>query len=240
MITVYPAIDLKDGKCVRLYKGAMDAATVYSASPTEQAKSFVSEGATWLHVVDLDGAFNGAPANRTAVEAILKAVNIPVQLGGGIRSLKTMEFWLEAGLSRLILGTLAVKNPALVKEACRAFPGKIAVGVDARSGMVATEGWAETSEISIVNLAKRFEDVGVAAIIHTDIDRDGTLEGANVAASKALAGETGIPVIVSGGVRDASDIKAVKEAGVLEGVITGKALYGGTLSLSDALMAASG
>lgn len=238
MITIYPAIDLKDGQCVRLYKGDMDATTVYNTDPGAQAKAFADEGAEWLHVVDLNGAFDGAPTNRSAVEMILDSVDIPVQLGGGIRSLETMEFWLETGITRLILGTLAVKDPALVKEACKAFPGKIAVGLDARGGMVATEGWAEASTLSVEEMAKRFEEAGVASIIHTDIDRDGTLEGANVEASAKLAAASSIPVIVSGGVRDEADIARVALANGLEGVITGKALYTGSLTLSSAIAAA--
>ncbi|WP_417465736.1 1-(5-phosphoribosyl)-5-[(5-phosphoribosylamino)methylideneamino]imidazole-4-carboxamide isomerase [Kordiimonas sp.] len=234
-MTVYPAIDLKDGNCVRLFKGDMDAVTVFSDNPAAQAKEFEDAGCTWLHLVDLNGAFAGAPVNAAAVEAILKTVKIPVQLGGGIRDIATMERWLEAGISRLILGTLAVKNPDLVKEACRLFPGKIAVGIDAKGGMVAVEGWAEASELEVGELARKFEDAGVAAIIHTDIDRDGTLTGVNAEASSALANLVSIPVIASGGVKDIDDIKRVKAAANLEGVVTGRAIYDGRLDLKAAL-----
>lgn len=240
MITVYPAIDLKDGNCVRLYKGDMDAATVFSDNPAAQAKEFVDSGCTWLHLVDLNGAFAGEPVNGAAVDAILKATDVPVQLGGGIRDIATMERWLEAGISRLILGTLAVKNPALVKEACTLFPGKIAVGIDAKGGMVAVEGWAEASELEVTELALKFEDAGVAAIIHTDIDRDGTLTGVNAEASSALAEAVSIPVIASGGVKDIDDIHRVAQAGNLEGVVTGRAIYDGRLDLKDALKVAGG
>lgn len=239
MITIYPAIDLKDGQCVRLYKGDMDAATVFNDDPAAQARAFQDSGCRWLHIVDLNGAFAGAPVNRAAVEAILKAVTIPVQLGGGIRDLATMAAWFEAGVSRLILGTLAVKNPDMVHRACREFPGRIAVGIDARGGRVAVEGWAETSELETVTLARRFEDAGVAALIHTDIDRDGTGAGVNAAASSALATAVSIPVIASGGVRDLSDIQAVMDAGSLDGVITGRALYDGSLDLAAALTLAA-
>lgn len=238
MITVYPAIDLKDGNCVRLYKGDMDAATVFSDNPAAQAREFVDAGCTWLHLVDLNGAFAGEPVNAAAVDAILKATDVPVQLGGGIRDIATMERWLEAGISRLILGTLAVKNPDLVKEACRLFPGKIAVGIDAKGGMVAVEGWAEASELEVTELALKFEDAGVAAIIHTDIDRDGTLTGVNADASSALAKAVSIPVIASGGVKDIDDIHRVAAAGNLEGVVTGRAIYDGRLDLEAALRVA--
>ncbi|WP_394805440.1 1-(5-phosphoribosyl)-5-[(5-phosphoribosylamino)methylideneamino]imidazole-4-carboxamide isomerase [Kordiimonas aestuarii] len=234
-MTIYPAIDLKDGNCVRLFKGDMNAATVFNDNPAAQAKEFVDAGCRWLHLVDLNGAFAGEPVNAAAVEAILKATNVPVQLGGGIRDLKTMERWLEAGISRLILGTLAVKNPDLVKEACKLFPGKVAVGIDAKGGMVAVEGWAEASEVEVTELACQFEDAGVAAIIHTDIDRDGTLAGVNAGASSLLANAVSIPVIASGGVKDIDDIHAVKAAGNLEGVVTGRAIYDGRLDLKAAL-----
>jgi phosphoribosylformimino-5-aminoimidazole carboxamide ribotide isomerase len=235
MITIYPAIDLKDGNCVRLYKGDMNAATVFNDNPAAQAREFVDAGCTWLHLVDLNGAFAGEPVNAAAVEAILKATDVPVQLGGGIRDIATMERWLDAGISRLILGTLAVKNPELVKEACKLFPGKIAVGIDAKGGMVAVEGWAEASEVEVTELAMKFEDAGVAAIIHTDIDRDGTLTGVNAGASCLLASAVSIPVIASGGVKDIDDIHAVKSAGNLEGVVTGRAIYDGRLDLKAAL-----
>ncbi|NVJ99337.1 MAG: 1-(5-phosphoribosyl)-5-[(5-phosphoribosylamino)methylideneamino]imidazole-4-carboxamide isomerase [Alphaproteobacteria bacterium] len=239
-MTVYPAIDLKDGNCVRLYKGDMDAATVFSDNPAAQAREFVDAGCTWLHLVDLNGAFAGEPVNAAAVDAILKATDVPVQLGGGIRDIATMERWLDAGISRLILGTLAVKNPTLVKEACKLFPGKIAVGIDAKGGMVAVEGWAEASELEVTELALKFEDAGVAAIIHTDIDRDGTLTGVNAEASSALASAVSIPVIASGGVKDIDDIHRVAAAGNLEGVVTGRAIYDGRLDLKEALLVAKG
>ena len=237
---IYPAIDLKGGQCVRLYKGDMDAVTVYGDDPAEQAKSFVDAGANWLHLVDLDGAVDGVPRNRAAVDAILKAVDVPVQLGGGIRTLETMETWLEAGISRLILGTLAVKNPDLVREAARRFEGHIAVGIDARGDRVAVEGWVEASDMAVTDLAQTFENAGIAALIYTDIDRDGTLEGAAVENTAKLADTVSIPVIASGGVRDIQDIKALKNTGSVAGVISGKALYGGHLSLVDALDCAKG
>jgi len=239
-ITIYPAIDLKDGNCVRLYKGAMDAATIFSDDPAAQAKAFTDAGARWLHIVDLNGAFQGAPVNHAPVEAIMKTTNVPVQLGGGIRDLATMERWLEVGVTRLILGTLALRDPVLVREACKHFPGHIAVGIDARGGFVAVEGWDETSELTALEMAKRFEDAGVTALIHTDIDRDGTLEGVNAAASAAIASAVSIPVIASGGVRDIQDIKAVHSTGVLAGVVTGRALYDGSLTIEAALAAAGG
>lgn len=240
MITLYPAIDLKDGNCVRLLKGDMQAATVFSDNPAAQAKAFQDAGCKWLHLVDLNGAFAGKPVNGDAVKAILSNVTVPVQLGGGIRDIATMESWLDAGLSRLILGTLAVKDPDLVIEACRLFPGKIAVGIDALGGKVAVEGWAEASELGIIELAKKFEDVGVAAIIHTDIDRDGTLTGVNAEASSALAAAISIPVIASGGVKDLQDMRRVRDAGNLDGVITGRAIYDGGMDLGQALAIASG
>lgn len=240
MITLYPAIDLKDGNCVRLLKGDMEAATVFSDNPAAQAKAFEDAGCRWLHIVDLNGAFAGEPVNGAAVDAIMSAVDVPVQLGGGIRDIATMERWLDKGLSRLILGTLAVKNPKLVKEACRLFPNKIAVGIDAKGGKVAVEGWAEASELGVIELAKKFEDAGVAALIHTDIDRDGTLTGVNAAASSELAAAVSIPVIASGGVKDLSDIERVAAAGNLEGVITGRAIYDGGMNLKAALALAAG
>lgn len=239
-LTIYPAVDLKDGACVRLVKGDMDAATVYNTDPAAQAKAFEDAGATWLHVVDLNGAFDGKSVNSEAARAMLKATNLPMQLGGGIRTLAQMEAWLSEGVDRLILGTLAVKNPALVKEACRKFAGHIAVGIDARSGFVAVEGWAEASTVQVTDLAKQFEDAGVSALIHTDIDRDGTLTGVNADASSALAAAVSIPVIASGGVASIDDIHRVRAAGNLEGVITGKALYDGRLSLQEALAASRG
>ncbi len=231
---LYPAIDLKDGACVRLIKGDMDQATVFNESPGNQAKRFVDAGAEWIHVVDLNGAFAGKPVNAGAVDAILKAAQVPIQLGGGIRDMATIEAWLTAGVARVILGTVAVKNPGLVREASKTFPGKVAVGIDARSGKVATEGWAEASELDVEDLARRFVDAGVAAIIHTDIDRDGVLGGPNVAASAALARAVPIPVIVSGGVSSLEDLRAVKaaEPSGLAGVISGRAIYDGRLDLA--------
>jgi len=238
MTTIYPAIDLKNGQCVRLFKGDMNAATVFNDSPANQAKAFADAGISYLHVVDLNGAFDGAPTNKAAVEAILDAVDVPLQVGGGIRTIATIDSWLSAGVARVILGTVAVNNPDLVREACKLFPGRIAVGIDARSGMVAVEGWAETSSLSDIELTKRFADAGVAAIIHTDIDRDGTLTGVNVAGTAKLAATTDIPVIASGGVKSIDDIHAVKAATALEGVVVGRALYDGGLDLSDALRVA--
>ena len=230
---LFPAIDLKDGRCVRLVKGDMGQVTVFNDSPADQAHRFVAAGAEWVHVVELNGAFAGKPVNRAAVEAILAAARVPIQLGGGIRDLATIEAWLGAGVARVILGTAAVKDPDLVRNAARAFPGKVAVGIDARGGYVATEGWAETSHLEVADLARRFVDAGVAAIIHTDIDRDGLLGGANVAASATLARAVPIPVIGSGGVSSLDDLKAVKaeEASGLAGVISGRAIYDGRLDL---------
>jgi phosphoribosylformimino-5-aminoimidazole carboxamide ribotide isomerase len=236
-VIFFPAIDLKDGRCVRLIKGDMNQATVFNDSPTNQARQFADAGCQWIHVVDLNGAFAGAPVNAAAVRDILQAVRIPVQLGGGIRDMATVAAWLEAGVARVILGTAAVKNPALVHEACRAYPGKVAVGIDARGGKVATEGWADTGELTVEELAKRFVDAGVAAIIHTDIDRDGILAGPNVAASAALARAVPIPVIVSGGVSSRDDLKAVKAeaASGIAGVISGRAIYDGRIDLAEAV-----
>jgi phosphoribosylformimino-5-aminoimidazole carboxamide ribotide isomerase len=218
----------------------MNEATVFSDNPAAQAQEFVKAGCKWLHLVDLNGAFAGEPINAAAVRTILQGVDVPVQLGGGIRNIETMEKWLDAGISRLILGTLAVKNPALVIEACKLFPGKIAVGIDALKGMVAVEGWAEASDMEVEELAKKFEDVGVAAIIHTDIDRDGTLSGVNAEASSKLADAVSIPVIASGGVKDLSDIQKVYDTKNLEGVITGRAIYDGGMDLIQALNIAKG
>lgn len=234
---LFPAIDLKGGQCVRLVQGDMSRATVFNADPAAQARDFASAGCRWLHLVDLDGAFAGKPMNAQAVDAILDAVDIPCQLGGGIRDLATIERWLDKGVARVILGTVALKAPALVREACRLHPGRIVVGIDARGGRVATEGWAEVSEIAAVDLARRFEDVGVAAIVYTDIDRDGVLAGVNVAATAGLARAVGIPVIASGGVASLDDLKAllaVEKDGV-SGVISGRALYDGRLDLKAAL-----
>lgn len=234
---LYPAIDLKDGVCVRLKLGDMDKATVYNADPAAQAQQFQAQGFKWLHVVDLNGAFEGESVNGQAVEAILKATSNPVQLGGGIRTLGHIENWLEKGLARVILGTVAVRNPQLVYEACKLFPGKVAVGIDARSGKVAVEGWAEESELSVLDLAKRFEGAGVAAIIYTDIDRDGILTGINWQSTLELARTVSIPVIASGGLASMEDIKRLTEddAAILNGAITGRALYDGRIDAKVAL-----
>ncbi len=234
---LFPAIDLKDGQCVRLKLGDMEQATVFNDDPASQAKSFEDQGFEYLHVVDLNGAFAGESVNGAAVEAILDAVDFPVQLGGGIRTLAHIESWLGKGLARVILGTVAVRDPELVREACRAFPGKIAVGIDARGGRVAVEGWAETSELTAIELAKRFEGAGVAAIVYTDIDRDGVLKGINWAATLELARTTSIPVIASGGLASMDDIRRMTEpdAQILEGAISGRALYDGRIDSREAL-----
>ena len=234
---LYPAIDLKDGQCVRLLRGEMEAATVFGDNPAEQALKFQTAGCEWLHLVDLNGAFAGQPVNGAAVEAILKAVKVPAQLGGGIRDMGTIAMWLEKGLARVILGTVAVENPVLVREAAKTFPGKVAVGIDARKGRVATKGWATETDVMATDLARSFEDAGVAAIIYTDIDRDGTLAGANVAATAELARAVAIPVIASGGVAGIADIHAVRAAGVIAGVVVGRALYDGRLAPAEALAA---
>jgi phosphoribosylformimino-5-aminoimidazole carboxamide ribotide isomerase len=236
-VIVYPAIDLKGGQCVRLLKGDMRAATVFNDDPAAQARAFEGQGFRWLHVVDLDGAVAGKTANGSAVEAILRAVAVPVQLGGGIRDAASIERWLERGVRRVILGTAALTNPALVRDACRAFPGSIAVGIDARGGKVAVEGWAKTSEVSALELAPRFEDCGVAAIIYTDIERDGALAGVNVEATAALAQRLETPVIASGGVASLDDIRALQryESDGIEGVICGRALYDGRIEPKAAL-----
>lgn len=232
---LYPAIDLKGGACVRLWKGEMDRATVFSEDPAGQARAFEAAGCEWLHLVDLDGAFAGAPVNAPAVEGILKAVTVPVQLGGGVRDMETIERWLGAGIARVILGTAAVRDPDLVKRAAKAHPGRIAVGIDARDGMAAVEGWAEATDIQATDLARRFEDAGVAAIIYTDIDRDGAMQGPNVAATAALAEAVSIPVIASGGVSSMDDLRALKDCGApLDGVISGRALYDGRIEVGAA------
>lgn len=234
---LFPAIDLKDGQCVRLKLGDMNQATVFNDSPAAQAKSFEDQGFEYLHVVDLNGAFAGESVNGAAVEAILKAVDFPVQLGGGIRTLAHVEAWLSKGLARVILGTVAVRDPALVKEAAKKFPGQVAVGIDARGGKVAVEGWAETSELDIVDLAQRFEGAGVAAIIYTDIDRDGILTGINWPSTLNLARSVSIPVIASGGLASMDDIRRMTEpdAQVLAGAISGRALYDGRIDSREAL-----
>jgi phosphoribosylformimino-5-aminoimidazole carboxamide ribotide isomerase len=234
---LYPAIDLKDGQCVRLLHGDMDKATVFNNSPADQAATFERAGFEFLHVVDLNGAIEGRAANGPAVRAVLNAVRFPVQLGGGIRSLANVATWLDAGIARVILGTIAVRDPALVKEAAKRFPGQVAVGIDARHGLVATEGWVETSTLKAVDLAKRFEDAGVAAIIFTDIGRDGALTGVNVEATGEMADAVSIPVIASGGVASVKDIVDLKaRAGTpISGAILGRSLYAGTIQPAEAL-----
>jgi len=234
---LFPAIDLKDGRCVRLQKGDMDAVTVFNDSPADQAKQFEDQGFEYLHVVDLNGAFAGESVNGDAVEAIIKSVKMPVQLGGGIRTIEHIQAWLDRGLARVILGTIAVRDPELVKEACKQFPGQIAVGIDARGGKVAVEGWAETSELDVIELAKRFEGAGVAAIIFTDIDRDGILTGINWDATLELAQAVSIPVVASGGLASMDDIETMRrsEMQVLEGAISGRALYDGRIDVPKAL-----
>ena len=234
---LFPAIDLKDGQCVRLKLGEMASATVYNADPAAQAREFERQGFEWLHVVDLNGAFAGKSVNSAAVGAILKATRNPVQRGGGIRTIPQIEDWLDRGLARVILGTVAVREPELVREACRLFPGKVAVGIDARGGKVAVEGWAEASSLGAVELAKKFEGAGVAAIIYTDIDRDGVLTGINWEATIALADAVSIPVIASGGLASMADIRrmTMPDARKLEGAISGRALYDGRIDPAEAL-----
>jgi phosphoribosylformimino-5-aminoimidazole carboxamide ribotide isomerase len=234
---LFPAIDLKDGECVRLKQGDMGRATVYNTDPGAQAAEFEALGFSWLHIVDLNGAFAGRPVNADAVDQILKTISMPVQLGGGIRDMATIEHWLTRGVTRVILGTAAVREPELVIEACKAFPGKIAVGIDARSGNVAVEGWDEASGIPALDLARKFEDAGVAAIIYTDIDRDGVLTGLNLDMTVELANTVSIPVIASGGLSSIDDIRALLEprCARLEGAISGRALYDGRLDPEEAL-----
>jgi phosphoribosylformimino-5-aminoimidazole carboxamide ribotide isomerase len=235
-VILYPAIDLKDGQCVRLRQGDMQRATVFNDNPAAQAAQFAADGFSWIHVVDLNGAFAGRAVNEAAVRAILSAANIPVQLGGGIRTLEQVGFWIEAGISRVVLGTAAVKNPALVREAAALFPGKVAVGIDARGGFVAVEGWGETSSLHALDLARRFEDAGIVAIIYTDIGRDGMLSGLNIAETEALARAVAIPVIASGGLKDLDDIRALLATrGAIQGAIAGRALYDGRLDAGAAL-----
>jgi phosphoribosylformimino-5-aminoimidazole carboxamide ribotide isomerase len=236
-VILYPAIDLKDGQCVRLKLGRMDEATVFNDDPAAQARAFEAQGFEWLHIVDLNGAFAGEPVNGAAVDAVLAAISMPVQLGGGIRDRATIDHWLEKGISRVILGTAAVRDPDLVREACRAHPGRIAVGIDARGGKVAVEGWAEESELAAEELAARFEDAGVAAIIYTDIDRDGILKGLNLDATRALAESSSIPVIASGGLASIADIEALlrPENRLIAGAISGRAIYDGRLDPAAAL-----
>ncbi|MFZ5739270.1 MAG: 1-(5-phosphoribosyl)-5-[(5-phosphoribosylamino)methylideneamino]imidazole-4-carboxamide isomerase [Pseudomonadota bacterium] len=234
---LFPAIDLKNGQCVRLEQGDMARATVFNLDPAAQAQSFAAQGFQYLHVVDLDGAFAGKPMNAHAVEAMLKVVKMPVQLGGGIRDLKTIEAWLSKGIARVIIGTAAVRDPALVKEAAKTFQGRVAVGLDARDGKVAVEGWAESSQVTALDIAQRFEDAGVAAIIFTDIARDGLLKGINWDATIALAEAISIPVIASGGLASIEDVKTLlsPRANKLEGAIAGRALYDGRLDPTEAL-----
>jgi len=239
-VILYPAIDLKGGQCVRLLRGDMNAATVFNHDPAAQAASFAKAGARYLHIVDLDGAIEGKAANEPAVRGILSAVKVPVQLGGGIRDRAAIASWLERGIARVILGTVALRNPPLVKAACREFPGRIAVGIDARAGKVAVEGWVEDSDMMAVDLALAFEDAGVAAIIYTDIDRDGALQGVNVEATAALARKITTPVIASGGVSSLDDIRALKahEPDGIAGAILGRSLYDGRIDLAEALRVA--
>ncbi len=234
---LYPAIDLKDGAAVRLVHGEMDQATVFNDDPAAQARAFVEAGCEWLHLVDLNGAFAGAPVNAAPVEAILAECKVPAQLGGGIRDMATIEAWLSKGLARVILGTVAVEDPDLVREAAAAFPGQVAVGIDARNGRVATKGWAEETDVMVTDLAQSFEDAGVAAIIYTDILRDGAMKGPNIAATEELARAVRIPVIASGGVSSLADLEAIKATGVIEGAISGRALYDGAIDLGAALVA---
>lgn len=234
---VIPAIDLKEGKCVRLEQGLMERDTVFCDNPAEQARKWEAAGAELLHIVDLDGAFAGVPKNRAAIEAIVGAIGIPAQLGGGIRDIETIRAYLDLGLSRVILGTAAQRNPALVEESCRLFPGRIVVGIDAKNGMVAVQGWAEVTGITAVDLARKFEGYGVSAIIYTDISRDGMMQGPNIEATRALAEAISIPVIASGGVSSVKDIEnlmAIESSGVI-GVITGKAVYTGAIDLTEAV-----
>ena len=232
---LYPAIDLKDGACVRLLRGDMNAATVFGTDPAAQARAFQDAGCDWLHLVDLNGAFAGQPVNGAAVEAILNATTIPAQLGGGIRDMATIEMWLSRGIARVILGTVAVENPDLVRQAARAFPAQIAVGIDARKGLVATKGWASETNVQASDLAKSFEDAGVAAIIYTDIDRDGAMGGPNIPATEALARAVSVPVIASGGVSSLADLAALRATNIIAGAISGRALYDGAIDLPAAL-----
>jgi phosphoribosylformimino-5-aminoimidazole carboxamide ribotide isomerase len=234
---LYPAIDLKDGACVRLLRGEMDKATVFGTDPAAQAAAFQAAGCQWLHLVDLNGAFAGEPVNGAAVEAILARVTVPVQLGGGIRDMATIDRWIARGIARVILGTVAVENPDLVRQAARAHPGRVAVGIDARKGFVATKGWAEETTVQATDLARSYEDAGVAAIIYTDIDRDGAMQGPNVAATEALARAVSIPVIASGGVSRMDDLIALRDTGVIAGAISGRALYDGAIDLAAAIEA---
>ena len=233
---LYPAIDLKDGQAVRLLRGDMEKSTVFNTDPVSQAIDFVEAGCEWLHLVDLNGAFEGEPVNAEPVEAILSETKVPAQLGGGIRDMNTIERWLEKGLARVILGTVAVENPELVRQAAQAFPDQVAVGIDARNGWVATKGWAEETDICVSDLAKSFEDAGVAALIYTDINRDGAMQGPNIEATATLASAVSIPIIASGGVSSLQDLRDLRDCGVeLHGAISGRALYDGAIDLKSAL-----
>ena len=235
-MNLYPAIDIKDGLCVRLLRGDMNAATVFNDDPGAQAKAFTDAGCERVHVVDLNGAFEGKPVNGDAVARILDTVSVPVQLGGGIRDHATIDRWIDAGLSRVILGTAALRDPDLVVQGCRNHPGKIAVGIDAKAGMVAVQGWADVSDMPVLDLAKRFEDTGVAAIIYTDIDRDGAMQGPNIEATRMLAETVSIPVIASGGVSSMDDLKQLRDSiPSLEGIISGRAVYDGAIDVADAV-----
>ena len=238
-MNLYPAIDLKEGKCVRLLRGDMAAATVFGADPAAQAAEFEQAGFQWLHLVDLNGAIKGKPVNGDAVRSILERVTIPVQLGGGIRSMNQIDGWLSAGIRRVILGTVALRNPQLVKDACRAHPGRIAVGIDAKAGRVAVEGWVEESDVLALDLARKFEDAGVSAIIYTDIARDGAMQGPNLEETVKLARAISTPVILSGGMSQLSDVEAATKTGALEGIILGRALYEGKIDPAAALKAAA-
>ena len=242
---LFPAIDLKDGKCVRLYKGEMDQATVFNDNPSDQAQKFERAGCEWIHIVDLNGAFAGRPINEEPVDEILKSVTIPIQLGGGIRDIETIENWIKKGVNRIILGTIALRDPSFVIAAAKIFPGKIVVGIDARNGMVAVEGWAKTSDMSAAQLGKKFQDAGVTSIIYTDIDRDGTMNGLNIENTVALSDALSIPVIASGGVASLDDLKILKLAakktnGTIEGVISGRAIYDGRLNIRDGIAILNG
>ena len=242
---LFPAIDLKDGKCVRLYKGEMDQATVFNDNPSDQAQKFERAGCEWIHIVDLNGAFAGRPINEEPVDEILKSVTIPIQLGGGIRDIETIENWIKKGVSRIILGTIALRDPSFVITAAKIFPGKIVVGIDARNGIVAVEGWAKTSDMSAAQLGKKFQDAGVTSIIYTDIDRDGTMNGLNIENTVALSDALSIPVIASGGVASIDDLKILKLAakktnGTIEGVISGRAIYDGRLNIRDGIAILNG
>ncbi len=232
----FPAIDLKDGACVRLLRGEMDEAKVFNYDSGEQAKAFEDQGAEYLHVVDLNGAFVGKPVNANAVNLILTATKMPIQLGGGIRTLETMEYWLSVGISRVILGTIALSNPDLVRSACKRFPNQIAIGIDAKDGFVATQGWADISDMTALDLSRRFEDAGVAALIYTDIGRDGAMEGPNLEETLKIANAVSIPVIVSGGISSMADIQEIVDVGPgkFEGVISGRAVYDGLVSVTEA------